>query len=158
MAKPVSDAERRRIIVFLNDGKSHGWIGREVKRHHTTIGRIAAAEGIESTSAATKKATEARSLFAEIDRKEVIAEMLQKGREILGKSAHAREYKDAVTGLGISIDKYLLVSGEATGRFEQHSHNHPNDLDRYFEELDRHRAGGAAARSEQSVHPGETDS
>lgn len=115
----VGDEEREKIVSLLREhGGNRSKVAKIAGRGKATVQRVAEAAGIESERSATEKASVARSLFAEIDRKEVIAEMLQKGRDILDATTEARGYKDAVTGLGISIDKHLLVSGEATARTE----------------------------------------
>lgn len=148
MAGPVTDEERSRIVALLKEDKSQGATAREVGRHVSTVNRIAKAEGIESNVAEPKKATSMRLAYSEERRLELIGKGFEKADTLLAALQDAGEFQKWTVALGTLVDKARLESGEATSRDERHNHNHPNDLDVYFKELDAAREGNATADTE----------
>jgi hypothetical protein len=114
----VTEAERRRIVAYLREGKSQGWVARELKRGKATISRVASAEGIDSERSATKKAAEARRDYAQAERLVLLNEGFDKAREILANVGLADDLKDWAVAVGTLIDKRRLEDGEATNRTE----------------------------------------
>lgn len=148
MANPVTVEERSRIIAMLREGKSQNATAKEVGRDPKTVNRIAKSENIESHIAAPKKANEARKAYAEERRLNLIGKGFEKADALLNSLQDAGEFQKWTVALGTLIDKARLESGEATSRDERHNHNHPNDLDAYFKELDAAREGNATADTE----------
>lgn len=118
MAANLTDAERVKIVAHLKNGKSQTWTAKQVGRSKDTVGRICREEGIETDGRQTKKATEAAAAFREIERMEIIHDILASGQDLLSRVTDPKDYKDVVTGLAIGIDKHRLETGEATSRTE----------------------------------------
>lgn len=148
MNNPVTDEERSRIIVMLRDEKmSQNATAKAVGRGASTVSRIAKEEGIEAY-AKPKKAEKARLAYGEDRRLELIGKGFEKADTLLEVLQDAGEFQKWTVALGTLVDKARLESGEATSRDERHNHNHPNDLDVYFKELDAAREGNATADTE----------
>lgn len=154
----MEEKERQHIVDLLRDhdgnrNKVAGLVGR----HASTVGRIAKEAGIESKSrniAATKKANEARSAYAEERRLELIGKGFKKADELLKEIVSAGEFQKWTVGLGTLVDKARLETGEVTDRSERHNHNH-RSLESYFAELDRYReVHGELGTTEQVDTPG----
>lgn len=133
MAK-LTPEEREAILADLQGGMSRNAASRKHGRGAATVTRIAQAAGLEMDRSATKKATEVRKAVAEINRMEIIGDILTTGQTLLKSAKEARDYKDVVTGLAIGIDKHRLETGEVTDRKETRQ---GNDLKDFFSELDQ---------------------
>ncbi len=139
----VGSEERQRIIDLLQEhGGNRNRVARMVGRSVGTVQTIATQENIPSAYSAPKKANEARSLFAEIDRMEIIGLGLNTGAELLRgykdrtpSIENIRAYKDLMTGLAIGIDKHRLETGEVTNRTESRKGDDWS-LENEFGELD----------------------
>jgi hypothetical protein len=118
MAAPVSEYERARIVDYLREGKTQGWIARETGRSKQTVSRIARDEGIKSDVTATKKAEAARLDYDLAARLIVINEGFDKLRDVLKTITDPRELQAWTVALGTLIDKRRLEDGQATNRTE----------------------------------------
>lgn len=133
MAK-LTPEERERILVLRAKGLGRNAIAREIGRSAGTISAVVTEAGESFDRSATKKATQVRKIIAEIDRMEIIGDILTAGQILLKNAKEARDYKDVVTGLAIGIDKHRLETGEVTDRKETRQ---GNDLKDFFSELDQ---------------------
>lgn len=118
MADKITDEERAQIVVYLQEGQTHGWIARKVGRSKPTVGRVAKAEGIECTVTAAKKATEVKRDYDQINRLQLLNEGFDKARQILASLDGARDLQAWSIATGTLIDKRRLEDGEATNRTE----------------------------------------
>lgn len=135
MANPVGEEERGRIVAMLREySGNQSRVAKLSGRSQPTVRTIAQEEGIVSINKAPKKANEARSAHAEIDRMQIIGDILTTGQTLLKNAREAKDYKDVVTGLAIGIDKHRLETGEVTDRKET---RRGNDLKDFFSELDQ---------------------
>ena len=118
--KPVSQAERQKIIDLLHEhGGNRQGVAKITGRSAGLILKIARQEGIESVNKhAQEKAAEAAKHLRDYNRLEIIAEILDTGRDLLEAGMDAKDFKDVVTGIAIGIDKHRLETGEATSRSE----------------------------------------
>lgn len=114
----VSSEERARIVSYLNDGKSQGWVAKEEKRSKSTISEIANKAGISTERSATKKASEAHRDYAQAERLLLLNEGFDKARDVLKHIGLADDLKDWSVAVGTLIDKRRLEDGKATSRHE----------------------------------------
>lgn len=119
MAPPLTDKERKKILAHLEDGKSNGWIAKEVGRSKETVRTLARKAGIDSVDQSTKKATRARRHFAKEDRLALIGYALDRGGEFLDQPLTPQQYQQVMTGIAIGIDKHRLETGDVTDRTEK---------------------------------------
>lgn len=102
-------------------------------RGHSTVQRIAEAEGIDSGYTAPQKANAARRDYALAGRLELGNAMFDAVEEMLGKAKTPGELKDLATTFGILTDKRRLDDGEATNRTENVD---PSRRERFRKNLD----------------------
>jgi len=100
---PVSEAEEAEICEALKSGKSQNQTAKDFDRAPDTIHRIADRNGLVYTS--PKKAHEARTRYASEERIGLLANCLDKGRDLLAECETPRGYKDLMIGIGIGLDK-----------------------------------------------------
>lgn len=140
MAPKLTEAERQRIAALLADGKSQGAVSRELGRSRAVVNKIARESGVTNTVTNvrdTKKATEARSAYAEERRLELIGRGFDKADELLAKITDAGELQKWTVALGTMVDKARLETGEATNRSESKHQHRTLDLSQATaEELD----------------------
>lgn len=120
MTAKVEGKELALIVSHLKEGKSQGWIAKEVGRSKQTISRISRAEGFLSDVTATKRASEARRDYALAERLELLNEGFQRARDILPTIKEARELQAWMVAVGTAIDKRRLEDGQVTDRTESH--------------------------------------
>ncbi len=154
MAPKLTPKERARIIVLLKEhGGNRHRVAMMVGRAKDTVARIANDEGIPSDVRKTKKASEARSAHAEIDRMEGVATILRVGVSLIQKlegqpptPETMRAYKDGAMGYAIGIDKDLLLSGKPTNINENRKGETVKD---WFSDIDN-QAAAEWSRSRES--------
>ena len=118
MANRITEEERDRIVAYLKEGKSQGWIAREVGRSKDSVSRIAQESGIETDVRRTKKATEAKQDYDQAERLKLLNEGFDKARELLGDIKQAKDLQAWTVAMGTLVDKRRLEDGEATNRTE----------------------------------------
>jgi hypothetical protein len=125
----VSREERARIVALLHEhGGNRARVSKISGRGVATVQRIAEAEGIVSEHSAPKKANEARSAFAEADRRQIVLDGFQKARDLLGAITDAAGLQKWSVAVGTLIDKDLLLSGKPTNINENRKGSTLSDL------------------------------
>ena len=125
MAKggPVGEEEEAKILEALKAGKTTRQVAEEFKRAPSTISDVARRNGLDlAERSETKKAAIAKSNYATAERIELIAEALNKGRELLKSCDNPRDFQYLMTGFAIGIDKRRLEesqTGAARGEIER---------------------------------------
>jgi len=106
---PVGEEEEKAILEALKAGRSVRDVAGEYDRSISTISDVAKRNGLDlAERSATKKAALAKSCYAAEDRIKLIAEALNKGRELLKACDSPRDFQYLMTGFAIGIDKRRL--------------------------------------------------
>ncbi len=147
MAPKVTDKEHARIVGYLKDEKSHGWIANEVGRSKDTVRRIANESGLNRSSESVKKAGAMQSAYAEARRLELIGKGFDKANDLLKGITDAAELQKWSVALGTLVDKARLETGQATDRTESVDPERRKRLHGTLDELD-------ALRRSRSGNPG----
>lgn len=125
----VTPDERRQVVEALRGGESAYSVAKRTGFASSTISRIAGAEGVSLEQCATQKAVAARltrdeaaARFDEARQLEYISRYIEAAAMRLD-TVHERpltqlEAQQGATALGILIDKWRLIQGEATARTE----------------------------------------
>lgn len=149
MAPKVSDIERRKIIRYLEQDNSQGWIARKIGRSKQTISRIARDAGFDSDVSSTEKATRASRDYDLAARLEIVNEGFDKARYLLEGISDPRELQSWTVAIGTLIDKRRLEDGQATDRTERvdperrkRIHGAMDELE-YYRRLRSSNTGGA---------------
>lgn len=134
MPKHVRGKERQDIVDMLHEhGGNRSKVAKLSGRGPATIQRIAEAEGIKSEHSALKKANEARRVFAEAERREIVVDGLLKAKAMLQRIEDAGELQKWSVAVGTLVDKDLLLSGKPTSINESRK----GDIRDVFSDLDR---------------------
>ena len=106
---PVEDEEK--IIGLLLRGKTTRETGELVGRSPSTVSNIAKRHGLDLVALAHDRLKRAQLVgaYASAEARAAVAvKGLKKGEEILDTTTGARDYRDAMVGLGIGLDKLRL--------------------------------------------------
>lgn len=121
-ARRVPEEDKQRIIEMVRSGMSRYAVAKATGWSRDTVSKIARAAGLDADTASTEAGTRAMQRYAKAERIELINHGFDKVRAILsnidGTARHAKALREAVTALGILIDKRRLEEGEATERTE----------------------------------------
>lgn len=113
---PVSETEEAEILEALEAGLTTHQAAAKFDRAQSTISDVARRNGLDlADRSETKKAAIAKSNYATAERIKLIAEALNKGRELLTSCDNARDFQSIMTGLAIGIDKRRLEEGPGHG-------------------------------------------
>lgn len=162
MAGLVSAEECREIAASLIPGATCRGVASKHGRSTDTVRRIAREEGFDFSRAATEKATQAHQRYDEAERREVLNEMMDKGRQLLADVYECADYQKLTVGIATTIDKIRLETGEATSREERWNGDaRGKQFAELFSQLDAYRTGvddgNGAGDTSKSIHPEHAD-
>jgi predicted transcriptional regulator len=151
MNSPLTDEEKARIREMLDDGQSHNSIAKQVGRAQSTISEYARREGYSPLPDRTPRvANQARRDYAKAERLELLNQAFETGAEMLERGGlSARDYKEVMTAIAITVDKRRLEEGMPDSVRETRRggpHGKLLDLEKEFAKIEEDLAAEAEQR------------